>query len=121
MKVRETMLADLFKKYLIQLNLASSEIQKLSIQLLTDCAMVEMSISHALISIHILTLKLKLMQLIEIKENGLRWPLLELQNQESFHLIEQLLSTAVKFGTLHQSLFQLHLQILRQEPKVLPI
>ena len=119
MKVRETMLADLFKKYLIQLNLASSEIQKLSIQLLTDYAMVGKS--HALISKHSLMLKLKLMQLIEIKKNGLRWPLLEFQNQESFHLIEQMLSTAEKFGTLHQSLFQLNLQMLRLEPKVLPI
>jgi hypothetical protein len=82
------MSADLFKRYLTQLNLGSLETPKLFIQLLTDYAMEVMNILPVLILTFILMLKLKLIRLTEIKENGLKWPLWESLNQVSFHLIE---------------------------------
>jgi hypothetical protein len=74
MKEKEITSVDLFKRYLTQLNLDSLEIQKLFIQLLTDYVMVVMNILPVLISIVILKHKLKLIKLIEIRENGLKWP-----------------------------------------------
>jgi hypothetical protein len=55
---------------------------------LTDYAMEVMNILPVLILTFILMLKLKLIRLTEIKENGLKWPLWESLNQVSFHLIE---------------------------------
>jgi len=85
---KEIMSANLFKRYLTQLNLGSLETPKLFIQLLTDYAMEVMNILPVLILTFILMLKLKLIRLTEIKENGLKWPLWESLNQVSFHLIE---------------------------------
>jgi hypothetical protein len=67
--------------------------------------MVEIITSHASISMVIVMLKMLLTKPIETIKSGLLWLLRVSPFQESSHLIEQSLSTAVKFGIFNQFQF----------------
>lgn len=81
--------------------------------------MEEITTLHALIFTHISLHKIRSMKLIEITENGPRWPSKVSHTQVSSHLIEPSLNTAVKSGILNQCQFHIHQLTPMLEPKVL--